>query len=97
MFLLIAVTIMTITLFIAHIHTNNYFKVNKQYDKWLNNLMDNEIPLKEKSYYTICFKDTTTDIWVQNYPYSYGRAENFGSGYPSMKTRKRLAAYIASH
>ena len=96
-FLLIMTGTIILAFYIAYLNINNCFQVNKQYDKWLNDLMDKGTPLEEKSYYTVRFKDTTANIWVQNYPYAYGYTYGPDSGFPTMRTRKRLAAYIASH
>jgi len=90
-----------IILFIAlvvswYVSVNNLGNYNKDYDKLLNQLMDDNIPVKVDSH-TATFKDVKLTVWLGNYPYSYGQQYQAQMGYPSMRTRKRLALYTITN
>lgn len=93
MVILVILIVMLCIYGIIYFITNNIFKVSKEYDKLLNDLMDKETPI-EVSYLTMKFKDKNFKIWIGNYPYAYGSEYPSATVYPSMKTRKRLALYI---
>lgn len=75
-------------------------KVNKEYDKFLRNLIKNKSKIKKKYSYT-CYINNN-EIWVSNYPYAFGglcsyKNKNFKSnikGLPSRRTRILLKEYL---
>jgi len=91
--LIIVVLVLSFSGILYYRETNHISLVSKEYDKYLNNLMDNNTPIKE-NYLTVKFKNSNFDIWTGNYPYAYGYMYPDSSCYPSMKTRKRLRKYI---
>ena len=81
---------------VFYYYANNLHNYDKSYDTLLNHLMDNDVPITT-SYLIARFKDTKLQIWIGNYPYSYGNTHPNSTVFPSMKTRKRLANYIIKH
>jgi hypothetical protein len=66
------------------------YPTSKEWDTALNKLMDT-YPLVVVDEYTVMFGGT--ELWVGNYPYSYGNwysKRNLPKVLPSVKTRKRL-------
>lgn len=94
----ILILLICFTIFFAasYYHINRLPLYDKEYDKLLNHLMDNNTPITV-SYLTAKFKDTDLQVWIGNYPYSYGNTYPNSTVFPSMKTRKRLANYIIRH
>jgi len=62
-------------------------RVDYQWDKKLNELLDNP-KFKFKDEYTINLNGYS--IWIQNYPYSYGRNHRISPFLPKRWTRERL-------
>lgn len=93
-FLLLAILSAPCAVF--YYYANNLHNYDKSYDTLLNHLMDKDIPITT-SYLTAKFKDIDLQIWIGNYPYSYGNTYPNSTVFPSMKTRKRLASYIIQH
>lgn len=82
---------------ILYVAVNNILLIDKEYDKFLNDLMDKDTPIEYRDSYMIKLKGTESYIWTSNYPYSFGHTYPIPGGYPTMKTRKRLARYILTH
>ena len=94
-FILILVIVVAITI-IAYISINNLDKYDKTYDKLLNELMDNKVPI-DVSIHTARFEGTQFQIWVANYPYGFGHHYPHETLYPSKRTRRRLANYLITN
>ena len=92
----IIILVVVIVTAIAYRSINNLDKYDKIYDRLLNELMDNGIPIKVSAY-TARFEGTEFQIWVGNYPYDYGCHYPHESLYPSMRTRRRLANYLITN
>jgi len=75
-----------------YIDSNHIRLIDKDYDKLLNELMDDDVDIVVNRY-TMKFNSSDFTIWIGNYPYAYGYIYNL-EVYPTMKTRKRLKKYI---
>jgi len=75
-----------------YIDSNHIGFIDKDYDKFLNKLMDDDVDIVINRY-TMKFNDVNITIWVGNYPYAYGSIYDL-EVYPTMKTRKRLKKNI---
>lgn len=65
-----------------------------EWDKRLNYLLDNYEIVVEGNY---TIKINGVEVWISNYPYSYGKTyhnEAFGQVLPTLKTRQRLKTAV---
>lgn len=77
------------------------YPVNWDYDKTINDLLDNISYIKKEYCVT---RINGIPIWTENWPYAYGRTYGFRKGssptdfqLPSIKTRKRLRKIIRDY
>lgn len=50
---------------------NSHYIIDAGYDKWLRHHLNIGTEVKEVSYYRCSINDV--EIWIQNYPYSFGQ------------------------
>ncbi len=68
---------------------------DKKWDVELNEMLDNKVPITTFAKHTVTFEGTDFDVWVSNYPYSYGYQYRPRAGQPpKLSTCLRLHRYV---